>query len=170
LFSGPINPGALNLSRPLILVYDPVAGQYSLATFLDDVQLAQAPFLAIGPAGDLYVAVETTEQGRSLDGSVAKGQGDILLLGFAPPPPGFVSNSGIPVQAVDANNNLQQVTITFVDSVTTPGFVQANPISASQISGFRVVGLPTTSRRQCNYRQHTSLLPWNIFARRPDLP
>jgi uncharacterized repeat protein (TIGR01451 family) len=80
LYAGPYDATAPNPLRPLLLVYDPAASAFTLATFLDDVQKARFPRLAVDPAGLLHVAMTTTEPNRSTDASVPLGQGDVLLF------------------------------------------------------------------------------------------
>jgi hypothetical protein len=80
LFSNPRDPDAPSDAKALLLVHDPSDG-IVLATYLDDVSLAHKPLIAAAPDGVLYVAAQTTELGRSTDGTAPIGV-DVLLFGI----------------------------------------------------------------------------------------
>jgi uncharacterized repeat protein (TIGR01451 family) len=91
-YFGPYDPSAQNPLRFLLLVYDPAANTFDLATFLDDVQLARLPRMAAGPPGALHLAMLTSEPGRSTDGSLPLGLDDVLLFGITGIQPGGSNN------------------------------------------------------------------------------
>ena len=110
LYSGPYDATKPNPLRPLLLVYDPVASAYTFATFLDNVQQARFPRVAAGAAGSMYVAMTTSESGRSTDASAPLGLGDVLLFAISggqpanQPPTVSISYLGVAVTTVYADS------------------------------------------------------------------
>lgn len=120
IYSGPYDPASANPRRPLLLVYDPAASAFTLATFLDDVQQARSPLVAPGAAGELYLGMTTVEAGRATDASTPLGLADVLLFAISQRP-----SNRPPTVSIFEN-----LTTVYADSPTAGALLQLNAIAS----------------------------------------
>jgi uncharacterized repeat protein (TIGR01451 family) len=79
LFGATRDPNAFAEMKARLLVYNPANDDLILSTYLDDVTLAHRAHLASAASGTLYVAMLTTEPGRS-PSTAPIGQDDVLVF------------------------------------------------------------------------------------------